>query len=288
MKNLYDVLEVSRSCTKETLDASYHRLAAELNDLINSNSSNYSEIKFRLDGIEHAHAVLSDPVKRREYDERIKGAEAAVFETSDNYFDDFLSALLDVAKRPIIVIVIIALIPLILYTTLDHGVKKTEINSKEVVSSKALDIVDASVENDRELQQERIALENARLQREVEILKMEQERRDRQLEYERELQAREIDLLRQEQERRDRRLEYEANAGDRVLGMEERKLSIAEREIRANRKTIDEHNNRVRIDRNVNDLLRAAELQRNAEAARLGITREQYERLLNEKYYYNR
>lgn len=102
------------------------------------------------------------------------------------------------------------------------------------------------------------------------------------------MRSREIELAKQAEDREDKRLEYEANAGKRTLDMQERKLDIVEREVNANRKAIDEYNNYLRIQRNVEQIKQAIDIQRDAAAARLGITREQYDRLLYEKNYYGR
>ncbi len=100
MKSLYDVLGVSPTASADEIKKAYRRQAMRWHP--DRNPDNRVEAERRFKEIGHAYSVLSDPVKRKSYDEAAIGAEAAFQEGSDDFTDDkafatFLAAMLDLA-----------------------------------------------------------------------------------------------------------------------------------------------------------------------------------------------
>jgi len=122
---------------------------------------------------------------------------------------------------------------------------------------------DTERERERAAREGQLALENERLKQQIEILRLEQVRRDKEL-------------------------EYSAQERDRLLRIEERRQDLAEREIQADRKHIDRSSDREYVNQTSQDVInnanRTVELQKDAAAARLGITRAQYNALESEKW----
>lgn len=65
-KDLYKILGVSKGASKEEIRRSYRKLAREYHPDANRDDSNAEE---RFKEIQHAYEILSNPQKRREYDE---------------------------------------------------------------------------------------------------------------------------------------------------------------------------------------------------------------------------
>jgi DnaJ-class molecular chaperone len=65
MRNLYDILEVSKTSTKEEIKKSYKKLVLKYHPDKNENNNNATE-KFK--EISGAYQILSDDIKRKEYD----------------------------------------------------------------------------------------------------------------------------------------------------------------------------------------------------------------------------
>jgi flagellar FliL protein len=100
MKSLYDVLGVSSTASADEIKKAYRRQAMRWHP--DRNPDDRVEAERRFKEIGHAYSVLSDPVKRKSYDEAAIGAEAAFQEGSDDFTDDkafatFLAAMLDLA-----------------------------------------------------------------------------------------------------------------------------------------------------------------------------------------------
>lgn len=98
--SLYDVLGVSPTASADEIKKAYRRQAMRWHP--DRNPDNRVEAERRFKEIGHAYSVLSDPVKRKSYDEAAIGAEAAFQEGSDDFTDDkafatFLAAMLDLA-----------------------------------------------------------------------------------------------------------------------------------------------------------------------------------------------
>lgn len=183
MKTLYDVLGVNRFCTKDELDQAYNTLLKEQMALLDSNppETQASEIRFEIDAIRHAYSVLSDPVKRLEYNNRITNIK--IKDSRESF--GFAGALSDVLPKsiPFLLIFILAVVPSA-YIISHHQLKKVEITSEERLSSKALDSASVSIDHQVALEEEKLAMERERLQHEIELLKMEQERLKQQQENE--------------------------------------------------------------------------------------------------------
>lgn len=230
MNTLYDVLEVGRFATKEEIGISYQRLIMECQQALNSGNGDQSQVRFRLDAIKYAYSVLSDPDKRKEYNERIIDDEIRRSNSDNNHYG-FLK------KPPALVFLAVAFVSFLAFIAFDKRTstiensdvrynerKADEMLVTEQIANKNLGIVEKSIEIERQLQEKKSDFENEYLRRQVELARLEVERKDRQLEYERELQNKQLELNRSEQERQDRKLEYQANAGERVLKMQERSL----------------------------------------------------------------
>src|SRR3712207_7353254 len=64
--DLYKVLEVSKEASQDEIRRSYRRLARKYHPDANPGDKEAEE---RFKGIQHAYEILSNPEKRREYDE---------------------------------------------------------------------------------------------------------------------------------------------------------------------------------------------------------------------------
>ena len=65
VKDLYEVLGVSRDATEEDIKRAYRKLARELHPDVNQHDPQAEE---RFKEVSAAYEVLSDPAKRRQYD----------------------------------------------------------------------------------------------------------------------------------------------------------------------------------------------------------------------------
>jgi hypothetical protein len=108
-----------------------------------------------------------------------------------------------------------------------------------------------------------------------------QMREDKRLEYDAEFQRQRLDLLRLEQQRKMMELEYSAHGQKRTLRLEERKFDLLENEVHANRRYSNEVQNDERIQRNIDNIRQTIDIKKDAEAARLGVTRQQYDVIRN-------
>ena len=100
MKSLYDVLGVSPTASADEIKKVYRQQAMKWHP--DRNRHNREEAELRFKEIAHAYSVLSDPIKRRDYDETALGAKNAFQEASDDFtadkaFATFLAAMLDLA-----------------------------------------------------------------------------------------------------------------------------------------------------------------------------------------------
>lgn len=68
MATLYETLEVSEGCSKETLSAAYRSLGKRFHPDVNSTKTAHN----RMSEITEAYSILSDDAKRREYDAQLK------------------------------------------------------------------------------------------------------------------------------------------------------------------------------------------------------------------------
>ena len=64
--NLYKVLELSKEASQDEIRRSYRRLARKYHPDANPGDKDAEE---RFKGIQHAYEILSNPEKRKEYDE---------------------------------------------------------------------------------------------------------------------------------------------------------------------------------------------------------------------------
>ncbi|GEM_PF-5789782 len=108
-----------------------------------------------------------------------------------------------------------------------------------------------------------------------------QMREDKRLEYDAGFQQQRLDLLHLEHQRKMLELEYSAQSQQRSLRMEERKVDLLESETTADRQYTREIQNDARIQRNISNIQQTIDLKKDAEAARLGVTRQQYDVIRN-------
>ena len=78
MKSYYDILEISANASEEAIHSAYRVLTKKYTSAV---SGNYDVIKVKLQEINQAYTVLSDPVNRKAYDaqlrDRVSQARAA-------------------------------------------------------------------------------------------------------------------------------------------------------------------------------------------------------------------
>jgi len=115
----------------------------------------------------------------------------------------------------------------------------------------------------------------------IELERAAQAREDKRLEYDANFQQQRIDLLRLEQQRKMMELQYSSHAQNRALRMDERKVDLLESEVNADRQYTKEIQNDERIQRNISNIQQTIDIRKDAEAARLGVTRQQYDVIRN-------
>jgi curved DNA-binding protein CbpA len=98
--SLYDTLGVSPTASADDIKKAYRRQAMRWHP--DRNPENRAEAERRFKEIAHAYSVLSDPIKRKNYDEAVIGAGSAFQDGSADFSDDkafatFLAAMLDLA-----------------------------------------------------------------------------------------------------------------------------------------------------------------------------------------------
>jgi molecular chaperone DnaJ len=86
VRDLYEILGVRRDASQAEIKASYRRLARELHPDVNGNPAEQERFK----EIAGAYEILSDPTKRRRYDEfGVAGPQGAPFADIQDLFDMF-------------------------------------------------------------------------------------------------------------------------------------------------------------------------------------------------------
>lgn len=286
MKTLYDILEVSRQASAESIDAAFRRLIADCDRV--AVLAPGPELEMRKDAIVRAHAQLADPRQRRDYDERLALADSAGL---GRPLADPDGAVGGLARRVALPLAFGAGLGMLLYLFvgwLTPPAPPTAASAPVVPIGRATSSagplalsLEPSVA-ERRLEYERAAREQAMM------LERERAAREQSLTLERERLRLEVEILRAEADRRNRELEQHADAEDRRLKMEERRLAREEADAKAADETRDyweqERRNLYRIRRNVENAERALELRKDAAAARLGITRDQYDRLQERRW----
>ena len=71
MKTLYEILEVSENASKEVIEKAYKVLAKKYHPDLQPESQK-QKAEETIKKINEAYAILSDEVKRKEYDETLK------------------------------------------------------------------------------------------------------------------------------------------------------------------------------------------------------------------------
>lgn len=277
MKTLYDVLELSRLASKEAIDASHQRLVEDCRIQSDLNPGNEPEFKLRLDAIERAYAVLSDPQKRSQYDVRMDARPVVIGSPGGGYSDGLLSEFIEYVKRPL-AISLAFLLPVVAvgYLLSDHYIKTKSIAAGERSDIRSTELKAAET-------RATVTLATQRLDTADKSVEYENEWKARQLEAENDRLNQEMGLIRQEQARKDRELEVRANASDRALKVQERQTDTWVRETNAERKHTNDVYDDEALDRRLDSLNKATEAVRDLNAARMGITRKQYEQIQEEQ-----
>jgi molecular chaperone DnaJ len=84
-KNLYDILNVSPSATTEQIRSSYRSLARKVHPDVGSAAHNSS---VTMAEINYAWSVLSDPVRRRDYDNSQRSSRTTSTSRPDSHIDN--------------------------------------------------------------------------------------------------------------------------------------------------------------------------------------------------------
>jgi len=279
VKTFYDILEVSRLASPEAIADSYRRLSDVYQRRIDPVSNNRAEIAARLDAVKRAYSVLADPDKRAEYDKRMADDERSRAARVNRVCKSIGSRPIRFIVKPLGygLLLMVGYLALAMAsgdaTTVQRaatGMGDARCPEAPPVEAAARarapadgEIVARSVDRAaeklaeyeaalRERELERLALENQRLRRQVEAQRLEQERYDR-------------------------ALEQRASSDDRALRIGERRQDLLESETRAERGYAD-------AQRTLDNLNAAYELQRDVTAAKLGITRGQYDRMEQAKF----
>lgn len=286
MNSLYDVLELSQKASPDAIDASYQRLKARYETRIANQVGDRVDSENRLKAVNYAHSLLGDTQKRRRYDEELAERQQPLAEIVNDpplvgraspFVENFKTALL-------IAVPAVAVIYIVLNFLVDSGSIEVQertadseaaVRAKEVANDRlALDYQrESDIRYDERQSSELAAMQALEAQR----LETEAER----LRYENELLQEHLALQRLQQQIRALELQYRTNAATRALSMEERKLDIAEREINSNRAYIDDVRNDAKISRNVARIEKTIELQRDINAAKHGLSRRQYDAILD-------
>lgn len=99
-KTLYEILGISINATQEEVKQAYRRQAMKWHP--DRNLDNRAEAEKKFKEISHAYSILSDILKRQEYDQWLQGSTDANQESEDSFteensFDVFISLILDIA-----------------------------------------------------------------------------------------------------------------------------------------------------------------------------------------------
>ena len=84
LDNLYLILDIDSSSSQEQIKSSYKKLILKWHPDKNLNNQTESEEKFR--DIQLAYEVLSDPIKRKEYDNMTNSQKVELFDTLKDFF----------------------------------------------------------------------------------------------------------------------------------------------------------------------------------------------------------
>lgn len=284
MKTLYDILEIGRQASAEAIAASFRRLIADCEG--RAIAAPGPELEMRRDAIVRAHAVLRDPQRRRDYDERLGLAAPPGRGRARDGLDPGPVRRVRRWARPLQSAA--GLLALLYFATgslspppppgsvIAHATDRetgardpapappvapsgsSAVPASAPLSTPGLGIAERRLEYERTAREQALLLERERLRLEVEV-------------------------LRAQQARRDRELEAYADGQDRRLRMQERKSDRDQADAERAREQGDyweqERRSRHEIDRQVGNAERTIELRKDAAAARLGIDRRQYDRL---------
>jgi curved DNA-binding protein CbpA len=271
MKTLYDVLQVHSLADGTSIDEAYQRLIAQWAAEPGSAPGTDVLRAARREAIERAYAVLSDPLRRTAYDERNIGREAVAepgllrLTRSVNWH----AAAKAFALSGVGVLGLVGSAYLLLHwdapsapalavtERLGSGIQLAGAQAPTTPNPAA----DANTGNER-LAAQQLALENERLKVELEVIRREQDRRDRMLD----ITASGVAAERAYREMAHRYEENTRPAAELVRGATEE--AIHQRD----------------SDARVRTLEKAADMQRDVAAARLGITRGQYERVARDRF----
>ena len=286
MNSLYDVLELSQNASTDAIDASYQRLKSLYEKNMRDQIGDLVDNENRLKAVNYAHSLLRDPQKRSRYDEELAARHRPTTETGTG--SESAGSASPFGEKSKAALLIAVPVVAVLYIALNFLVDFGSVEVQEQLADSATAARAEELTNDRlalDHQNERDVRDHERLTSELATIRAFEAQRleteAERLRFQAELLQEQLALRQLHQQRQALALQYQTNARSRMLNMEERKLEIAERETDANRAYIDDVRNDAKISRNVARIEKAIELQRDINAEKHGLSRRQYDAILD-------
>ncbi len=226
MKSLYSILGVSPDASPAQIETAYADLLTRLKDAPGDDSA------IRLVAIKEAYSVLSDPVARQRYNQKLFNAESPSLQgvSSRAAYPEESGSF---GIRKILVVGAIVLAGILLYTYNAREREKLRIEHEKEVQKKVLELAEekqklAAAEQEARLARQQRFEDEAREQRE----RAEQER------YVRELDARQRGNLREEEQRKQREAYDKQRQEREAENQRRREMQDAERRVQRDKQEL--------------------------------------------------